>query len=111
VTAWDESITTLGRRDRVPAAQANAVLLESARAEWEGTPVVPRTSMHDLLFTNVGDAYPWAVSVRVSWSDGVFEFSLVRGGLLVTADRCRAENSIAVLGAFLCQLLADVATE
>ena len=109
--AWDESIEKFRGLDRVPAAQANAGLLESARADWEMTPVVPRTSMHDLLFTNVGDEYPWGVSVRVSWSDGVFEFALVRGGLVITADRSGPENSVTVRGAFLHQLLADAETE
>jgi hypothetical protein len=69
---------------------------------------VCRTSMQDLLFTNLGDGYPFSAEVRVTWREGVFEFVLLRKpGLLVTAERCYAANSGPVLGAFLHQLLAE----
>lgn len=93
----------------MPAAQANASLLESARGAW-GSSVLARTSMNDLLFTNPGDAYPFRAHLRVSWADGVFEFQLARRGLLVTADRCFVENSEPVLNAFLHQLVAEAPT-
>jgi len=66
--------------------------------------------MNDLLFTNPGDVYPFSAELRVSWVDEVFEFQLARGGLLVTADRCFADNSEDVLSAFLHQLVAEAPT-
>jgi hypothetical protein len=87
----------------VPAAQANAGLLAEAQTRWEGR-VVARTSMHDLLFTVPGQAYPFRSSVRVHWEEDVYEFTLVAGGGLVTADRCFQANALAVLDAFLLQL-------
>ena len=93
----------------MPAADANASLLESGRAAWESS-VVSRTSMNDVLFTNPGDGYPFTAELRVSWADGVFEFQLSRGGLLVTADRCFVENSKPVLSAFLHQVVAEART-
>ena len=105
-SGWQASIAELRSRNQVPAAQANATLLGSAQTEWDGS-VVARTSMHDLLFTMLNDDYPWQAHALVKWNDHVFEFQLWRKGLLVTADRCRAENSLAVLGAFLHQLVAE----
>jgi hypothetical protein len=105
---WPETIDDLRGRV-IPAAQANASLLESAQEAWESS-VVPRTSMNDLLFTNPGDEHPFTAWVRVSWADGIFEFQLARSRGLVTADRCFVENSQAVLSAFLHQLLAEAAT-
>jgi len=90
-------------------ANANASLLESALGAWESS-VVSTTSMNDVLFTNPGDGYPFTAELRVSWADGVFEFQLSRGGLLVTADRCFVENSEPVLSAFLHQLVAEART-
>ena len=55
---WEEQAQSLLERSMVPAAQAAGRLLASARAHWEGR-VVPRTSMHDLLFTVPGYPYPF----------------------------------------------------
>lgn len=63
--------------------------------------------MWDLLFTNLGDVYPWRAEVRVAQSKGIFEFRLHRRGLLVTADRCLEPDAVNVLDAFLYQLLAE----
>ena len=68
--------------------------------------------MHDLLFTNVGDEYPFPHHVHVSWRDGVYEFRLYRPGddkrgpVLVAADRCWSAKAVTVLNAFLSQLEA-----
>jgi hypothetical protein len=63
--------------------------------------------MHDVLFTRPGDEYPFDQSVRVSWSDGVYEFLLlVEGSRLVAAgDKCLAGPAPDVLDAFLVQLV------
>ena len=102
---WSACVSSL-RRDEVPAASANAQLLEGARDRWEGQ-VVARRSMHDLFFTVPGKSYPFPTSVRVHWDDGVFEFQLRshQSRLLVTADRCTDSNSRAVLDSFLMQLV------
>ena len=79
-----------------------ADLLESVQAEWNHR-VVARTSMHDLLFTPLGRA-PMEGGGPASAVGDLFEFKLLRGGLLVTADRCRRDNAKAVLRSFLMQL-------
>jgi hypothetical protein len=76
----------------VRASVSNAGLLQQAKGRWDGK-VVARTSMHDLLFTLPNKAYPWHTTVEVSYAEGVFEFQLVRGLLLVTADRATEENA------------------
>lgn len=101
---WDESVGSLRDRSSVPAALAMGALLAEAKPRWEGR-VVPRTSMHDLLFTVPGYPYPFEDSVRVAWADGVFTFSLVEGGAVRTADHCHSENASGVLDAFLAQLV------
>jgi hypothetical protein len=58
--------------------------------------------MHDLMFTALGDEYPFAEDVRVSWSDETYEFRLMRRGVVVTADKCFKPNSDSVLDAFWC---------
>ena len=63
--------------------------------------------MHDLLFTPLDQKYPWKAEVRASAIGDVFEFQLLRGGLLVTADRCRLDKAEPVLRAFLMQLEAE----
>ena len=103
---WASSVNFLRSLTAVPAAQANARLAERAQAGWEGK-VICRTSVHDLWLTLPGDDFPWTADVRVSWTDEVFEFRLSRNGLLVTADRCREGSSLAVLDAFLHQLVAE----
>ena len=91
--SWTQVVADLQHRDGVPAAQANAELLASVGATWNGR-VVPRTSMHDLLFTRPGDDYPFEEQVRVAWADGVFTFTLqAEDGKLVTADRARTANA------------------
>lgn len=102
---WRESVDFLRSLDTIPGAQANADLLGGAEAAWSGR-VVPRTSMCDLLFTLPGDPYPFAADLRVTWENDVFELRFFRGGLLVSVDRCRAQNAPSVLGAFLRQLTA-----
>jgi hypothetical protein len=101
---WDESVGSLLGRSSVPAALAAGTLLAEAKPRWLGR-VVPRTSMHDLLFTVPGYPYPFEDSVRVAWADGVFTFSLVEGGAVRTADHCHSENAPSVLDAFLAQLV------
>jgi hypothetical protein len=61
--------------------------------------------MNDLLFTRDGDDYPFSECVRVSWAEGVFEFSYIVKDQLVTADRCREPNAAVVLDSFLLQLV------
>jgi hypothetical protein len=101
---WKERVNFLRELENVPAARANAELLQEAALQWAGR-LVPRTSMHDLLFTRIGDDYPFDAEVRVHYADGVFEFTLLRRGLLVTADRSHRELSGQVLNAFLLQLV------
>jgi hypothetical protein len=87
--------------------EANARLLALAQPTWEGR-VIPRTSMTDLLFTIPGDVYPFTETVRVSWSDGAFEFRLTaERGKLVTADRCFEPSASAALDSFLSQLVGE----
>ena len=61
---WQASLDFLRGLGGVPAAQANAITLSRARKRWQHA-VIARTSMHDLLFTLPGDAYPFTSSVRV----------------------------------------------
>jgi hypothetical protein len=103
---WTSSVNFLRSLAAVPAAQANAGLAEQAKEEWDGE-VVCRTSMHDLWFTLPGDTFPWSADVRVSWAHDIFQLRLSRNGLLVTADRCRADVSREVLDSFLHQLVAE----
>lgn len=64
--------------------------------------------MHDLLFTVPGEDYPFTESVRVSWTDEVFEFTLyVEHGKVAAADRCHERNAPMVLESFLVQLVGD----
>jgi hypothetical protein len=63
--------------------------------------------MSDLLFTRVGEEFPWSQVVRVAAEGDVFRFELRRRDLLVTADRATLANASAVLDAFLLQLAGD----
>jgi len=99
---WAKAVADL-RSYGIPEAAANADLLEIAGTKWAGL-VVPRTSMASLLFTRLGDPFPFPVEVHVHWSEGTFEFRLNRGMLLVTADRCHQPNAPAVLDSFLMQI-------
>ena len=65
--------------------------------------------MHSLLFTIPGQPYPFDQSVLVSWTDDVFEFQLVGGGVVQAADRCHEATAPAVLDAFLAQLVGGEA--
>lgn len=105
---WEQSIDFLLDCSDVPHARATAALLEQARDRWRGR-VVPRTSMHSLLFTIPGQPYPFDQSVLVSWTDDVFEFQLVGGGVVQAADRCHEATAPAVLDAFLAQLVGGEA--
>jgi hypothetical protein len=104
-TLWD-AVLNLRDRDAVPPAQANADLLVSLKAEWDGR-VVARTSMHDVLFTLPGEPYPFRADVRVHSEDNVFEVTLARQGIVVTADRCHAGKVVSVVNAFLLQLVTE----
>ncbi|MFN8017274.1 MAG: hypothetical protein U0P45_04030 [Acidimicrobiales bacterium] len=105
--AWADTVADLRGRQAVPAAQANAELLERAEATWSSR-VEAHTSMHDLLFTRPGDGYPFQEQVRVAWVDEVFTFTLqAERGKTVTADRARAANAGSVLDAFLVQLVGE----
>lgn len=109
VVEWGEHVVELRRRTTVPGARANAGLLEQAGPNWVGR-VTPRTSMHDLLFTKVGDDHPFRESLRVAWDEGVFVFTLLSGQALVATDRCFDANAPAVLDAFLAQLVGGQTT-
>lgn len=101
---WAALTGRLESYERVPAAQAAAALLRRA-AKWNGH-VIARGSMHDLLFTRLGDEFPFDESVRVSWMDGIYEFLLLakQSRLVAATDKCRAPNVEAVLDSFLVQL-------
>jgi hypothetical protein len=104
VESWDDLAAGLGERVAVPAAQASARLLRKAKARWLHR-IVPRSSMHDLMFTRPGDEYPFEEWLRVSWREGVYDLVLTKHpGVLITADKCTEANVDAVLTAFLCQL-------
>jgi hypothetical protein len=89
----------------VPAALANGRLLASSAGRWDGQ-VVARTSMHDLLFTLPGEEYPFENQVRVSWSEGVFDFSLFTEIGLANAHRAGELDAPHVLDAFLDMLVS-----
>jgi hypothetical protein len=105
---WDESVASLRGRSRVPAALANAELLAHAGARWRGQ-VVPRTSMHELLFTRPGDGYPFPRAVRVAVEDDGFEFRLIvdAGGRAeaVATKRVMPVAAESTLDEFLTRLL------
>ena len=104
---WSSSAAALLGRDAVPAAQATGSLLERAEERWKGR-VVPRTSMHDLLFTVPGDCYPFVDTVRVAWEGGVYRFTLsVERGKVLAQDACGEPKADAVLDAFLVQLVGE----
>jgi len=105
---WADTVKRLRDINRVPSALANAELLNGARERWSGR-VIPRTSMHDLLFTRPGDEYPFARTVRVASESEAFRFELRAGfpSVLVTADRATREKAPVVLDAFLLQLVGD----
>ena len=109
---WLAAMDHLRDLSIVPAALASLWLLEQALDTWASR-VVAHSSMHALIFSRPGDAYPWPVQVRVSWRDGVYEFRLLegQGGILVSADRCFAKNAPAVLDAFLYQLAGQLAPD
>jgi len=75
--ALTEVEANLRSRTSVPAALANADLLGRVAAEV-GANIVPRSSMHDLLFTVRGQDYPFTDSVRVSAEPTSYEITLRR---------------------------------
>jgi hypothetical protein len=105
---WADGVESLRRRTAVTAALVNADLLEGAESRWRGQ-VIPRTSMHDLLFTRPGDEYPFERSVRVAFNpdDETFAFTLMSQAGPVTGDVTRPETAPAVLDAFLMQLVGQ----
>jgi hypothetical protein len=102
--SWDKSVDFLTSLDRVPAALATGGLLNRARS-WEGR-VVPRTSMHDLLFTMPGEEYPFAHQLRVSWKDGAFEFWLLVRDSEVAREQVSADDADEALDRYLVRLVA-----
>lgn len=104
VPAWQHVQRSLSGRSDVPAALANGRLLAALPAGWRGR-VVARTSMHDLLFTRPADRYPFPSTVRVSWAEDVYSFSLTNEVGVVAADKSHEPNARSVLAAFLCQLV------
>ena len=111
---WDRSTAHLRDLDAVPAAQANAWLLDQAREKWRSV-VMARTSMYSLWFTMPGDVFPFDRTVKVSWLDDVYEFRFEdevrlrerRLEPLVAADRSFAANAPVVLDSFLYQLAGE----
>ena len=103
---WLKMVHELERREAVPAAQANASLLRRVQDRWQNR-VVPRTSMHDLLFTLVGDPYPFRRSLRVAY-EGEFEFRLLDHDELQKAERCGVEDdAVEILDRLLGELTAS----
>jgi hypothetical protein len=103
VPKWRSAQESLAGRAAVPAALANSRLLATMPEGWRDR-VVARTSMHDLLFTRPDDRRPFSYTVRVSWADDVYTFTLTNE-VGVGADKCRESNAPDVLAAFLCQLV------
>jgi len=113
--SWDKAIAHLREDPDLPDPVATADLAERARPKWE-TKVAAHTQLDTLVFTLPEDEHPWHVFVRVgrvgalAWNrvppdDGdAFEFQLVRGLHVITADRATDETAPAVLDAFLMQL-------
>ena len=62
--------------------------------------------MHDLLFTRLGDQYPFPRFVRVAFDadDETFTFTLWSSAGIVAGDKTRHATAPAVLDAFLTQL-------
>ncbi len=88
-------------------AVANLVLLSQLEPRW-GDHVISRTSHDDLLFTHPGDEHPFAEWLYVvQRGEGVVEVRLEQTGVVVSADRCRAANALAVVEAYLSQLVGD----
>jgi hypothetical protein len=105
---WTETAAWYGGEvSHLKQSAVMAGLLATADPRWRHR-VLPRTSMLDLLFTAVGDEYPFDGTVRVSAVDELVTFQLAnRGGLTVTATRCREPRAAAVLESFLLQLVGD----
>ena len=103
---WDESVAWLLDLDRVPAAQATGQLLQAA-VHWRGR-VVPRTELHDLVFTLPGAPQPFVRTLHVGWTGHSFEFLLTTGERLVAADHCGQDGALATLESLLEQLVADL---
>lgn len=93
--SWQASLDFLRGCISVPAALGNATTLMAARRRWSQH-LICRTSMHDLLFTRPGDAFPFDDSVRVH-IDGVQH--LVRRTHLeeVTEQECSVDDVDRVL--------------
>lgn len=103
--SWSGTQSTLLQRTEAACAVANGRLLQAMDPSWHSR-VVPRTSMHDLLFTPPADLrYPFGQSVRVSWSDEVYTMELRNEVDVVTGDKCREPNAPLVLAALLSQLV------
>jgi hypothetical protein len=111
IQRWADVTETFRGRVGLAPEQALVLILDAARDRWGGR-VDARTSMHDLLFTRIGDRYPFPLSVRVAWLDGVYEFELRPDAAgVIMGDRCLALNAPSVLEAFLYQLTGGSAIE
>jgi|GEM_PF-5522619 len=99
---WNDVIETL-RGYGVSESIALSELAADAEDEWRDRVTPDTWWVHGLRFWP-GDSEER--EVRVRWRDDVYEFQLLRGGTLVSADRSSATNARAVLNAFLLQLAA-----
>ena len=100
---WAESVSWLKGLESVPAAHAVGELLAAAEREWSSR-LTLRTSMHEALLTRPRAEYPFSESLRVAWSDGVYQFTLSVDGAVRAADRCFKESALVVFDSFAVQL-------
>jgi hypothetical protein len=90
--SWNDSVTFLSSLTKIPAALATGRLLAQAQERW-GERVIPRTSMHDLLFTLPGHEYPFAEVLRVVWVNGAYSLDAVFRGRCRRGGDCRGGRS------------------
>jgi hypothetical protein len=84
--------------------------MENAASSWARR-LTLRKSMHDAWLHRPGLPYPWPDSLRVSWKDDVYTFTLVVNHYMVSGDHCFAANASAVFDAYAVQLAGgDVPT-
>jgi hypothetical protein len=103
--SWSDSVTFVSSLTTVPAALATVRLLARAEERWGGR-VVPRTSMHDPLFTLPGHDYPFTESLRVAWANGVYELTLLFGDVVDAAETVEEDAAPNALDDLLERLVA-----